>query len=432
VTAVRALGVRLLVWFSQERWLVGASLVRVLLGMWALYYYALHFPVRHLLWGPTGLWPYERFLGLQPPFSVWQVSPSPVFFEAVYAAGIAVALSFTLGWWTRLSTALHWLLIWSLQTRNPFITDGGDNIMRLALLFLTLVDAGAHFSLDGRRPGRPLPPWWRQVRAIAHNAGVLLIVAQLSMLYMSTGLYKAMGEMWQNGTALYYVLRVDEFSWPQAAALVYRNPYLVVLATYSTVLFEIMFLPLLLNRWTRYGMIACGMAFHGAIAVLMGLVTFAWSMLSLYPLLLTDGEYRQLAGWLRRRWQVIVLYDGWCPLCTRSARGWARCDLLSLVHFVSFRDPGVLATYGLDADRAARRIQVVTASGAVKEGADALVAISGRLVVLWPLAPLLVAVRLAAGQRLYDVVARRRRVLGPGACAGRCPTAARPPARSPG
>lgn len=422
---MRILGARVLVWFSQERWLVGASLVRILLGMWALYYYALHVPVRHLLWGPAGIWPHDRFVGLQPPFSVWQLSPSPLFFEAVYLAGMVVALSFTLGYRTRLSTALHWLLLWSLQMRNPFITDGGDNIMRLALLFLVLVDAGAHFSLDARRPDRPLPPWWRQVRAIAHNAGVLLIIAQLSLLYMSTGLYKAMGEMWQNGTALYYVLRVDEFSWPRAAALVYRNPYLVVGATYGTVLFEIMFLPLLLNRWTRYAMIAAGVAFHSAIAALMGLVTFAWSMLSLYPLLLTDGEYRQLAGWLRRRWHLVVLYDGWCLLCTRSVRRWARCDILSLVQFVSFRDPGVLETHGLDADRATRRIQAVTASGAVKEGLDAIVAIGGRLVVLWPVVPLLAAVRVVAGQRLYDMVARRRRVLIPGACEGHCAVAQR-------
>jgi predicted DCC family thiol-disulfide oxidoreductase YuxK len=413
-------------WFTRERWLVGASLVRVLLGAWALYYYVLHFPIRHALWGPRGLWPFERFSASHPSLSVWHLSASPLFFEALYATAIVIALALTLGWWSRAAVALHWLMIWSLQQRNPFITDGGDNIMRLVLLFLVLVNTGAHFSLDARRVLGPRPGALRQIRAIAHNVGVLLIVAQLSMLYMSTGLYKAMGELWQNGTAVYYVLRVDEFSWPGVAEFIYRNPYLVVLGTYGTVLFEVMFFPSLFNRWTRWTVMAAGVVFHVSIALIMGLVTFAWSMLSVYPLLVPDREYHRLGAWLSRRLHLVVFYDGWCVWCRRSVRWWSALDLFGLIHYASFRDPGVAELYGLDPTRASRRIQVANADGAIREGMDALAAIAVRSPLLWPVMPLVVGAYLTTGHRLYDVVAARRPVLLPGACEGRCAAAPQP------
>lgn len=427
-TVSQSVAARLLFWMTREHWLIGAALARIMLGAWAIYYYVLHLSVREALWGPHGIWPHDRFLESQPFLSVWQLSASPVFSHAVYLVGLVVALAFTLGYRSRLAAVLHWLMIWSLQERNPLITDGGDNIMRIVLLFLVLVNTGAYFSLDARRLRPPLAPVLRQSMAIVHNVGVLLILAQLAMLYMSTGLYKAMGELWQNGTALYYILRVDEFSWPGVAEFVYRNAYLVVLGTYGTVLFEVAFPPALFNRWTRYAMILIGASFHTGIALFMGLVTFAWSMLSVYPLLVTDAEYRHVEGWVRRRFGLVVFYDGWCALCSRSTRWLRALDLLSLVQFVSFREPGVTELYRLDASRAARRMQSVRPEGRVQEGMDTLVAIAVRSILLWPVLPLLVVGRLVAGQRFYDALARRRLVVVPGACEDHCPVAQRPSA----
>jgi len=396
---------RLLAWFTTEHWLIGASLTRVSLGLLALYYYGLHLSVRHTLYGPDGVWPLSQYLLDASPFSLFRYVP-PSAFEALYAAAIAVAVLLTLGVFPRLMTVLHWLFVWSFQDRNPLLGDGGDNFVRIILLFLVLVNTGAYLTVMAPRPRRLV-----ETKAIVHNVGVLLILAQLAYLYVSTGFYKVMGEVWQNGTALYYILRVEEFTWPALARYITHNPWLVVGGTYGTVLFEVFFLPALLNRYTRYLVIGAGVLFHVNIALIMGLVTFAWSMLAVYPLLLTDDEYRGVV----RRWRLEVFYDGWCPSCVRSI------DLLrslgtGLVRYRSFR-----TVPEIDQDRAARRILSRRSDGAIREGMDVLIQIAGRAPCLWPAVPPLVVGRVLFGQRLYDAMARRRLVMVPGGCDEHCP-----------
>ncbi len=413
---------RLSSWLSTDHFSVGAGLTRISLGAWAVFSYTLFWRDRQLLWGPHGIYPFDRFMADDPFLNLFAISPSPVFVDALYLAGVAIAVLFTVGYWTRVMTFLHWLMIWSIQTRNDFLGDGGDNIMRIVLFFMIFVNAGAVLSLDStRKPwrGRALV---QPVLAVVHNFAVLAIVLQLAFLYMSTGLYKAMGELWQNGTALYYILRVDAFSWPGVAEYIYRNPYIVVGATYGTVLFEITFGPLLLNRWTRLlSVIPAGFLFHLGIGAVMGLTTFAWSMLSLYPLLVTDGEYQAAGGWIRRQFGLTVYYDGWCPACTRSVRWLDRLDLFSLLRFVSFR--GLVS---VDQRRAERRILSVDGRGRMREGMDVMLQIATRSPLLWPLVIPVWLIRLVAGQRPYDAVASRRLILVPGPCADHCAVESEP------
>jgi len=413
------MGARFLIWLTTEHWRIGAGLLRVNLGAWAVYFYLLHWPYRAYLWGPTGILPFERFVELNDSINVFAWNSSSIYFESVYLTAIIVAVLVVIGFLPRLIIPVHWFMIWSMQERNPFLGDGGDNLMRIVLFFLVLVNTGSILSVHAVRSKNHQVSYafFTPALAVTHNIGVLLILVQLCMMYMSTGLYKVMGELWQNGTALYYILRVEEFSWPGVAEFIYRNTYLVVAGTYTTVLFEILFAPSLLNRWTRYLMIAAGSLFHAGIAALMGLVTFGWSMLSIYPLLVTDREYRELAAWSRRRFRLTVLYDADCAFCSRTVRLMDAANLLSLVEFVPFQQPGILTHFGIPLARAEQRMQSITPDGSRAEGMDSMVQICGRSPLLWPLLPMLWTGRLLFGHRPYDLVADRRYLFTRGACA---------------
>lgn len=395
-------------WLVSEHWRIGASLMRVSLGSWAVYFFLLHWPYRRFLWGPDGVLPHTSYVETQLSFSLFQLNDSLLYLEVLYTLAILVGILLVIGWRTRLIVPLHWLIVWSFQERNPLLPDGGDNIMRIVLLFLAFTDCGACFSFDSLRKGRAHP-----AVAVLHNVGVLLVIGQLCFVYMSTGLYKAMGEVWQNGTALYYILRVDEFSWPGMAERIYTHPALVVLGTYGTVLFEVLFSPSLFNRWTRYAMVAAGFAFHLGITFFMGLVTFGWSMLSIYPLLFTDEEYAALSAWARRlgeRFRLTVFYDGWCPMCRRTVRWLEAANVLRLVRYVSFRET--------KAPAAAEKRLLAARGEMVREGIDAYIEIALRSPLLWPLVPILLVARATAGQGLYDAIAQKRFILA--GCGQQC------------
>jgi predicted DCC family thiol-disulfide oxidoreductase YuxK len=138
-------------------------------------------------------------------------------------------------------------------------------------------------------------------------------------------------------------------------------------------------------------------------------------MLSLYPFLVTDGEYQAAGGWVRRRFSLIVYFDGWCAACTRSVRWLGRLDLFSLIRFVSFRG---LST--VDQRRAERRILSVDGRGRVQEGIDVMLQIAARSPLLWMFVIPLLLIRLVVGQQAYDFVAARRLILVPGPCGDHC------------
>lgn len=292
---------------SARRFTIGASLTRVGLGLVTLSYYLIHYGDRHFLFGPDGVWPWSNFhetLRESGSFSLYALSRADLWFELLFHAGIVVSLLVVVGFRTRAAVVVHYVLTWSIYQRNPTLLDGGDNLLYLVVLYLVAVDCGAHFSIDAaRRRRRGVDDGLRGLRyrvgSLLHHAGVAAIAVQVCVLYLTSGLYKVQGQKWQDGTALYYILRVPEFTWPGWSERVYMNAFLVTVLTYATVLFQLSFPFLLLNRYTRLAAVAGGLFFHVGIALFMGLAAFSATMISVELLLLSDQDYGRLRRWAR-------------------------------------------------------------------------------------------------------------------------------------
>jgi hypothetical protein len=292
---------------SRERFMVGASVFRIVAGLAFVYQYFATYTQRGYLFGPDGVYPFERFLddvASGSSFSLYALSESNLYFELLYHAGCAVALLWLLGWRTRILTPLHWVLVWSLRERYPLLWDGGDNLMQLVLLYAVFMNVSEHFSLDSmRRAAQPLVE--RPIRAMFHNAGLLAAAMQLSLVYGIAGLSKVQGETWQNGTSLYYALRAGEFTWPGMSHLIYENSAVLVFLSYATVAFQVSFpFMLFLGRRTRLLWMLAGLCFHLGIATFMALFTFAMFMMAVDLIFITDAEYARGGALLgrARRW----------------------------------------------------------------------------------------------------------------------------------
>lgn len=389
---------------GARRAVIGAALMRASLGCVLLYEYAVNYSQRHYLWGP------ERITSGMSETAIHAVlyglSSSPWYFELVFHGAIFVTCLFTVGFGGRATTVALYILTLALQDLNHMITDGGDNIARIMLFYMMFAD------VSGRRT--------RDVSVtvgLIHNLAILAVVFQLSLMYLSTGMYKVMGESWQSGVALYYIMRVHYFTWAGVSEHLYSNGFLVVALTYGTVLFEIAFPFLLLNRWTRWLAVCVGLLFHGGIALLMGLFAFSWMMVSFYFVLISDAEYERVKNTFALPVSGVVLYDGTCGFCgrfVRFVRSRDRRRALSFAHLQSAMAKGVLAGKDVDGSRL-DTLYVIGPDGGVLGKAGAVIFVMRCLGWPWCWVALLSVLPVCILDAAYGLVARNRRLFG-----GRC------------
>jgi hypothetical protein len=116
---------------------------------------------------------------------------------------------------------------------------------------------------------------------LTHNATLVVITAEVCLIYATAGWYKIQGSRWQDGTALYYPLKLDYFSpWPALSDLLASNGVMVMVLTYGTVIVQVAFPFTLFNRRVKNVLLVAMMCEHAGIALLLGLPFFSMAMIA--------------------------------------------------------------------------------------------------------------------------------------------------------
>lgn len=418
------------------QWLAGAPqqrqgvrILQFMLGIMLVSRLATELPFAAHLWGPHGLGygTTVPLVGKTIGHALDHMFDSMWGTYAVLAGLGAGAFALVVGRTTRVATGLTLFCYLLLEYRLPELGDGGDNVTRLVLGYmLFLLPAGA----DAARGS---------MRAWFHNLAVAAIGMQLMTVYVTSGLMKAAGESWQNGTALYLVSQVEWFSHPSLRAG-FTNPLIVMVATYTAMLFQLWFPVAVFSRF-RLAFLAIGISMHLGIAIMMGLVHFSSVMIALELFLITEREWAELAAFAKRTRARIstrvfggaspepthVLYiDGRCPTCVGVGERLARMDHRARLRICSFRDDDSHKNYGISREDLERRMYVLDIrSIRAHAGFDAVRELARQVPCLAPLRPLLaMAGALGIGHRAYDAFAARRWIVpDPTACGDQCPIA---------
>jgi len=279
---------------------IALSLLRAVIGVVSTAFYIRQYTGRSTFFGPDGVYGLEGIRDYTADIGTWSLyatSNSVVFFEVVFHIGLVVALLVTLGVGGRPVLGVHYVLLWSLYMANPAFMDGGDALAASAVLFLLLTRCYSAFTIvKGDRKGQAGP-----FASVLNNTGLLLLVIQVTVVYLMAGLYKVQGELWQDGTALYYILNVPEFLLPGITPLIVQSDWLMVIGAYATVLTSVFFPVLVFFRAGRPVAVAAMLMFHMAIAVLMGLTSFALVMAA-YDLLFVNTHVVSLRRRARSLW----------------------------------------------------------------------------------------------------------------------------------
>lgn len=295
---------------QKKHMLIGASLIRIAFALIILYNYTINYFQRYFLWGADGVIGFSKMSindNLVAGFSLYNFGTSNLYFDVIYHLGIIITLAFLFGYKAKVTSILNFIFVWSLMARNHLILDGGDNISRILLVYLIFVNTTAYFSIDAYLKDKygkietEVASTNFSLRNLVHNLAVLACLVQVSIVYITSGLHKIMGELWQSGTALYYILQVEEFSHPFFRDLILSSDVAIVFGSYMAVFVQLTFPFLLFNRYTKYIGMAGIISMHLGIAVVMGLFSFSFIMIANQLLFLSDKEYTALHSFINRK-----------------------------------------------------------------------------------------------------------------------------------
>ena len=194
---------------------------------------------------------------------------------AFFALMLLAIVTLTLGLFTRTSAAVVFVCLVSFNHRNVLPLNGGDTFFRIATFFLIFSHAGDCLSLDrslrrSRGPIKPAAPWAQR-----------MIQIQLSLVYITTFLWKVRGSMWLDGTAIYYTSRLQDF-WRFPVPYLFEHMWTIKLWTWGTLVVEFALGFLIWIREFRYPVLLAGILLHLGIDYSINIPLFAPIMITAY------------------------------------------------------------------------------------------------------------------------------------------------------
>ncbi|XXX72453.1 HTTM domain-containing protein [Sorangium sp. So ce134] len=190
---------------------------------------------------------------------------------ALYALAL---LALLVGWRARAAAALAWLTHLALMMTAESTNYGADNYANIFLFYLVWMPSGAALSLDRRLARAPAAP------PATTRLSLRVVQMHLCISYLASGLWKASGEQWWNGEAIWRSVmlpayRQYDFSW------LADHTWIPMIAGWLVVLIEVGYAFFIWPRRSRRVWVAAILALHVGIAVFMGLVVFGALMAAL-------------------------------------------------------------------------------------------------------------------------------------------------------
>lgn len=220
---------------------------------------------------------------------LWFIS-NPALLWCHHLLMLILALMVMLGVWTRFVTPLAWFMQLMYVHRLTGTLFGFDQILTILLMYLMIAPSGARWSLDAWRRSklsrdgsnaltrRQRFVYPGQAPSTAVTIATRLIQVHLCVIYLFGGISKMRGEMWWDGTAMWFAVANFEY---QSLDLTWLAKYPILFSALSnlTIFWEAFYPVLIWPRLTRPWVIAMAFAVHGGIALALGMITFGTIMI---------------------------------------------------------------------------------------------------------------------------------------------------------
>jgi len=227
----------------------------------------------------------------------WAQSPAALL--VVHLAALAILTMLTIGLFTRVVAILAFIVTLSYCHRLTGTLFGLDQVNALIAMYLMLGDSGAVYSVDHwlvTRRGEMV----ESCPSVGTNIAIRLIQLHMCVVYLFGGIGKMRGEMWWDGSALWFAFASLEYQSFDMTWTV-RHRWLLALLTHITVFWETFYCFLIWPRLTRPICLALAVAVHGGIALCLGMKTFGLAMIIANLAFVNPATVRDVVAWLARR-----------------------------------------------------------------------------------------------------------------------------------
>ena len=244
---------------------------------------------------------------------LWNIG-SPTVIWVHHMVTIAASVAFMVGFLTRLTGPLAWVLQLMVLHRLLGSLFGMDQIVTYCAMYLAFTPCGAVFSVDAWLRKRRLDygnfdengtsrvdriQRWLfpgDVPSVSANVATRLLQLHLCVIYLFGGLAKARGQLWWDGTALWYAVGNYEY---QSFDMTFLSNYPTFFTglTHLTLMWEIFYCALVWSKFTRPIALAMAVAVHGGIAIFMGMATFGLMMIAANAIFLSPWLFRKWRGY---------------------------------------------------------------------------------------------------------------------------------------
>jgi len=287
-----------------------------LLGGWMLFYNLAVWTLDlEAFFGDNGLQPLQAVKALyvnRPIFSFW-LWTGDRYLWPMHIACLVISAMFCLGFATRVTSILSFLITISYSQRVPIANFGFDQILGMLCLYLSVGPSGAAVSVDSL-----IRRWWLGRKGLVDaprkfasaRVAMRLIQLHLCAIYFWAGFAKLKGPSWWTGEALWRVIANEEYQTMDLTWMAWV-PWLPFLIAHVTIVWEVFFIVLVWNPRFRPLMLFMGVLMHVGIGAFLGMWTFGLIMAFAYLAFSDPDLWRQrmtlFVRWVRGRGDLSVV-----------------------------------------------------------------------------------------------------------------------------
>ncbi|NMO88639.1 HTTM domain-containing protein [Actinomycetospora sp. TBRC 11914] len=298
---VRGAGER--VWGAWERFFftpestAPLAVFRIAYGIVITLWTLTQLPHLFVFYGPDGVLPTPPAVSAGQWGVLTMVNSVPVL-AVVWLATLLSGLALLVGTSPRIAAIVLLVGMVALTRRDPYVLNSGDILLRVLAVYLVFAPSAESLSWDRWRRDRE--HFWEFPRRAPWAMRMLQV--QLSVIYLAAVWAKLQGDVWRNGTAITYALRMlDQLRLP-TPGFVAGSPLLVEWFTFGTLLTELSIGLFVWNRRARWWVLGAGFLMHLSIELFIMVGFFSIGMWCLYLVFLPpEGTDRAVLALRDRR-----------------------------------------------------------------------------------------------------------------------------------